>query len=435
MVASQNWLRKVQNLIIREKKLAAVVISISILTSILAFSVFYYNFSKRDAVSELEEADFIIDRFDIIDGTAEAIILQIRLSIVNYSRSDLSDSLELKRFDLVLINNSVEIFEANLDLGGEINIFGESQTFEIPLLIETQSQVSTFTGFISNILLGVDFDLDFKGVVHYQVGEAFEDRIEFNNQLKFRLDQDLLDFTVDLIEFEGRDSYNSEIIFSFNNPFSSPLTVNGTASVYIADYYFGFVETTQMLAFAPGGHNWSLPLLLTEPAYRSFPELFYRYDQILVVTTNLTIQLNQAIFDINPSFKIQIEDDLIKITGEGIQGLAQDPDTGVLSGKFKVNLLNNMPIEFNISSVVMQVTTLSGSHLGVISWASSFPVELVPARTVVIENVLINLTDVSLIELLTITTDGAIKISSGILTINFYDVTIEFEFEIDSIEL
>ncbi|MCH8907786.1 MAG: hypothetical protein IH840_11915, partial [Candidatus Heimdallarchaeota archaeon] len=306
--------------------------------------------------------------------------------------------------------------------------------FEIPLLIKTQSQVTTFSGFISNILLGVDFDLDFRGVVHYRVSSSFDDKIEFKNKLQFRLNQDTLDFTINLIEFEGRDSRNSNLLFSFNNPFSSILSINGSASVYIADYYFGFVEITEILTFTPGPHNLSLSLLLSQPAYLSFPELFIRYNQILVVTTNLTIQVHKAMFDISPNFQIEIQEELIKITAEGIQGLNSNENGGV-SGRFRINLLNNIPIKFNISSVVMQVTTLSGSYLGQISWVSQSPVELVPTETVVIENVLINLTDVSLAEFLTIGVDGAIRITEGILNISFYDVVIDFRFEIMSIEL
>ncbi|MCH8908783.1 MAG: hypothetical protein IH840_16990 [Candidatus Heimdallarchaeota archaeon] len=65
-MAKQKGLRKLQSWIVREKKLTAIILSISLVLSILSFMAIYYTYSKNQIVNDLEQADLCHERFTVV---------------------------------------------------------------------------------------------------------------------------------------------------------------------------------------------------------------------------------------------------------------------------------------------------------------------------------------------------------------------------------
>lgn len=416
------------------KKLVAINIICVLLVSIMV-SVTVYRSNKNRNQRSLEEASFTIDTFDILNGSKEEIWIQFRLNITNFDRSGDSSLFKADFIEIVLFNNSIELAEIIVPIdSSEVE---ESKTIQtrIPLdESDTDGDNSLLRGLINNILSGNNFILDFRGTVFYDVGRVFSDSLEFTNQLLFVVNETALDLEIVEIVLEGLNSTSAKLDVQITNPFSTELDVDGKIFTNIAEVNLGEINLNNVIVIKPGTNNYTVDWELAALPVIVISELLKRFDTAILLTTMLSLRINDLIVEVSPDLELSFGDSLIDFAILEVTNFETNQTTGIFTVEFTMELTSNIPIVLNITSILMTFTTISDFEIGVLDYSNEDVVSVPLYSSVIINNVSVTFSDISATTLIELIITQAIKVPNAILTLQFFDEEIEVVFVLERID-
>ncbi|MCE7734269.1 MAG: hypothetical protein GPJ54_05270 [Candidatus Heimdallarchaeota archaeon] len=419
---------------LERKKLIAILVILLLLISIL-LSITVYQFNKNSSKKALEEAEFTIDSFDILNGTKEEIWIEFRLNITNFDGSGDSSLVKVDFIEIVLFNNSVELAEIIVPLdSSEIE---KSKIIQTRLPLEesdTSAANSLIRGLVNNILSGNNFILDFTGTVYYDVGRVFSDSLKFSNQLLFVVNDTSLDLEIIEIVLEDLNSISTKLDIQITNPFSTEFYIDGTVFTNIEEINLGEINLDNGLLVKSGMHNYTVDWELAALPEIVISELLKNIDSAIVLKTILSLQINDLTIEISPDLELSFGESLVDFAIIEVTNFESNQTSGTFTVEFDMELTSNIPIILNITSILMTFTTISDVEIGVLDYSNQDVVSIPLYSSVIINNVSVIFSDISATTLITVLIDQAIKVPNAILTLQFFEEEIEIEFELERID-
>ncbi|MFV2015440.1 MAG: hypothetical protein ACC656_08445 [Candidatus Heimdallarchaeota archaeon] len=247
MSSRLDFFRNSDSKIDRKKLIVIIIISLLLLSILISATV--YKISKESNQKALENAEFSIDSFDILNASADSIWIEFRLNITNLDSSRDSSLVNSDYIEIALLNNSEIIAEIIVPL--DSSDFEESTVIQTEIFLDPSNESndnSLLGGLISNILSGNNFIIDFRGTVYYDVSNAFSDSLKFSNQILFVVNNTALDLEIVEIILESLDSKSAQLILRISNSFSTEFTTFGTVFTSLEDFNLGEIDLDEGLS-------------------------------------------------------------------------------------------------------------------------------------------------------------------------------------------
>ncbi len=411
-------------------------ISISIIVFLLISSgtiLIIYRFSINKNVEALEKANFSIDNFDIITASKDEITIQFRLNVTNYDASSGPKFVEGDDINIILLNNSLEIAEFNVPL--ESGDFEASQIITTDLPIDPNVDNELLDTLINNILSGVNFELDFKGKINFHIGVVFRDSLEFNNKILFIVNATSLGLEINDIQIPNINSTSAEAEIEISSPFTTSFKITGEIITFISRFDLGKIHIEFPLEIQSGTHKYVLDWELTNSPQQTISEILTRFNTTIILYTDLNLSINEFQINTSPTLELGFGDDLFSLNVKEISSFDINSDNASFTMGLDIDLMSNIPMTLNITSISLDITTITDNNVGILNWESQSTLSIEPHSTNTISNVSIvfqNLAASTIIELII---TQAIKIPIAIIHIQFFEEEMDLIFSLDQIDL
>ncbi|MHA2278916.1 MAG: hypothetical protein ACXAC2_24310 [Candidatus Kariarchaeaceae archaeon] len=100
-----------------------------------------------------------------------------------------------------------------------------------------------------------------------------------------------------------------------------------------------------------------------------------------------------------------------------------------------MELFSNIPLQLNITSILMDFTTISDTEIGKLNWTNQDSISVPPYSSTIISNVAVVFSEISASVILEIAITQAIKVPKVVLTLQFFDQELEILFQLERIDL
>ncbi len=384
------------------------------ITMLIVSSFFFTNLSnqKNDIKLELEKMELTIYKFDIL-GT-ESGKLKVKINLNTSGLSTVPSNIQVTQIDLDLYSNNSSIGKFYLPLNDSLDL---ANLHEFIILMDVGNGSSAL---VNKLLWIKNFDLDFIGYIHYKyIGTHI---LEFKNKLHFRLTQDKI--KINLLDV---DSVTNISLVNIINPFTTSMNISGQISFIKAgsiNNVFALININDNLHVLSGNYNYSLPIDLNEPIQSLFDTM---------TNTNFTINLdiyahiNSISFHINTNYLLNNNDNLISFSLYKLNQL--DINSTAKTVSINIDLIMNYTIPFTaeLVNVTLNITTVSSTYLGKVSWESNQTLLLHGWHIYILYGISGVFYDVSISTILELSTSSAFIISSGIVFLKIEDNYIPLE--------
>jgi hypothetical protein len=252
-------------------------------------------------------------------------------------------------------------------------------------------------------MIGVNFDLDFSAIIHYEFGR-FDQSLSFKNIIHFRLDQSSLEFTLDYFDLLGSDK---DVVFGIFNPFSTTLGVEGQVDIVVNDTVVGSIVVDPIIL----NSGWNKVNDTFVAAYKidQILGLYFHYiDDPIQLATNLILSFDGLPFSSSPVLDLQGTGLSFQVNFVDITQLNLKTDPVGLDLTANLNISSGLPIDVNITAFRASIYS-KGVLIGNISYNPVLPTLVRTNQAVLLTGVQLNITS-SVENLITILNSGQISI-------------------------
>jgi hypothetical protein len=415
----------------KRRVIAASIIGILVLATLISIGIYFV--AKNNSKEELEDAQFTIDSFDIIDATSKYVVIEFRLNVSNIPYGGNSIFVDEDHIKITLLNNSLPIADFDVSLGsGE---FTESQLIQTEIPFDGESNNPLLSGLIDNILSGDNFFLEFEGHVNYNVGRIISDSFTFKNQIQFIVNSTALSLSINEIGITNLDVRNANLNVEIVNPFSTDILVKGIIYTRIGGFNLGNISLNNGLLVESGVHNYTTEWNLDILPQNALTEILKRYNSSIDLLTDLQVSINDFQIDASPDLKLSFGENLIDFNIVEVTNFETNTNTGSLQVEFNMELFSNIPLQLNITSILMDFTTISDTEIGKLNWTNQDSISVPPYSSTIISNVAVVFSEISASVILEIAITQAIKVPKVVLTLQFFDQELEILFQLERIDL
>lgn len=414
------------------KKLISISIIIFLLLSTSIILIIYRS-SLNNNIEELENANFTVDNFDIINASENEITIQFRLNVTNYDVSSGPRFVKGDDINIILLNDSLEIAEFDVPL--ESGDFKKSQTITTDLPIKSNEDNELLDTLINNILSGVNFELGFKGKINFHIGVLIKDSLEFDNKILFYVNATSLGLEINDIRIPNINSTSAEAEIEISSPFTTSFEITGEVITFIGVFDLGKINIEFPLEIQSGRHNYILDWELKNSPQQSISEILTRFNSTITLYTDLNLSINDFQINTSPILALGFGDDLFSLNVKEISSFDINSSDASFTMDLDIDLMSNIPMTLNITSISLDITTITDDDVGVLNWESQTFVSIEPGSTNTISNVSIVFQNLAATTILELIITQAIEIPIAVIHIQFFDEEIDILFSLDEIDL
>lgn len=414
---------------IKKKIILGIIISLLLVSSSIVTINIIKNVKVNDIKTKLEKADFTITKFDIINITSGYVFINGTLKISNFTSNIQSNTNKVTRI-------KIEFFDKKSLGSSDIPLDNLNKPFEnqinFTLHLPFSSNSSSFGSFFKKILVAENFSLKFNAQVFYTAFGKI-DSFKFSNFVKFELQQKGLDLLINHIHIPYENGTGSYLNVSIYNPFKVKFALSGTSLLIIENYTLGILDINTYY-LSQGNNDVIMPFHFSNKPVIVIENLFNLYNGSYQLKPNLIVKINSQQFPLNQTFTFSPKHHTKPLEVNVNQVSNVSYSISNLYFNFNLNITYNLPIEINITSLVMNVTTSKGIYIGKILWDSTIPLQLIPFESTVIPNLVGNfhLTATAYYDFIR---SHTINIPNGYVTTKFFSNVIYLHFSISSIPI
>ncbi|OLS29451.1 MAG: hypothetical protein HeimC2_00020 [Candidatus Heimdallarchaeota archaeon LC_2] len=414
----------------RKKLISISIIAFLIFSSGLTYII--YQLSVDNNIDALENANFSIDNIDIITASISEITLQFRLNVTNYDSSSGPSFVKADNIDITLFNNSLEIAKFSVPI--ESGDFEKSQIITTDLPVKQDEENELLNGLIDNILSGDNFELDFHGRINFHASILLSDSLEFSNKILFVVNSTSLGLEIIDIQIPNINSSFANAEIKIKSPFTTSFYIRGDIRTVISNFDLGNIVIETRLEILSGSHNYVLLWDLKNSPQETIREILVRFNSSITLFTNLVLSINDFQIDTSPELKLSFGDELFSLNILEITNFTTNTAEATFTLELVIELVSNIPMTLNITSITLNITTISEKKIGTLNWFSQIPISIETHSTSEISNVTVVFKELAASTVFELIITQAIKIPSIIIHIQFFAEEIDLVFSLSQID-
>ncbi|MFV2015261.1 MAG: hypothetical protein ACC656_07535, partial [Candidatus Heimdallarchaeota archaeon] len=188
------------------------------------------------------------------------------------------------------------------------------------------------------------------------------------------------------------------------------------------------------LSIKSGVYNYTVTWVLAALPEIILSELLKRSNSTIMLTTNLLIQINDLVIEASPDLRLTFGDNLVDFAIVEVTNFDANQTAGTFTVVFDMELLSNIPIVLNITSILMTFTTVSNVELGQLNWENQDLVSILPYSSVIVTNVSVAFSDISASTIIELVITQSVKVPKATITLQFFDEEIEIQLTLEKID-
>lgn len=406
------------------------VFTVALILLILSGSVagfFVYQSQKADALNRLENAEFVIQDFDIVSHTDENVTFLISMQT---GLNDLSQSSRIVSITIVLESNDTEFFTLSVP---PTTSPSSNFTFTVPFsTLSRDTSGSSFLSFLwSNVFDAKEVVFGIRGTIVIALPFGGTDTLNFMNNLYFRSKRQV-HLALDRLVLPPVNETLTSVEVTIVNPFTDTLGLGGDGDLYIGERAIGSVNLTTPLSIVGGNHSYSLKMNLTSSLNDTLGYLISSENVSIVIASRLNLRLGSFSYPIHRIVRVETSQESVNFRISEVSQLERN-DQGEFLMTFDLEMQNPLPASFNITSIFLEAYTVSSSKfLGTLKWNSTPPLFLDQDSLVTFMNVTGVLNGDGFSEVLL---SRSISVHRGILILDVYGELLSVEFSIAELKL
>ncbi|MCY3410327.1 MAG: hypothetical protein INQ03_01710 [Candidatus Heimdallarchaeota archaeon] len=390
--------------------------------------------SEERAIKNLEAMNFTLYEIDILSVTEDTMEIYGVVNISNLDNTSSSIEITINNLNLNFHNETHDLVEFDIPIPEDT--FGSQNeqknvSFTINYALNDLTSSRGIGTLLSKFMSMGNSYVDFTGKIEYEV-YGFTRSIVFDNILQIALlDTYKLNYKAESIEFTREDGKETIINLSVFNPFSIDLMINGFLSLFIEEYFVGIVDVDEEIMLTKVWTNYSLFGDFQDLPTIAIPRIFDTYQSQFNFIAELEISISSYQFQlITPGVLTTTpSDNAFDVSINQVNNLSIATDTGSIHALIDLNITHFLPFTLNVSSLVMNFTSLSGRYLGQADWESTAVIPLLFNTTATLDNISLSFKDLSYLTMLEISSDLAILISDAEIRFQFFTTEIVLTLE------